>query len=109
MELQGTSLPRRGPVDPAQPVCQAEAAVRYRSAIRVVWVFLASVSQQQGSVCRGHRAVVITSTTFGVLSATGGFIASYYLNLPTGACIVLTSTALFAAAALYRTLRARAD
>jgi len=61
-------------------------------------------------ICRGHRAVVITSTTFGVLSATGGFVASYYLNLPTGACIVLTSTALFALAAAYRaTAAAGAD
>jgi manganese/iron transport system permease protein len=60
-------------------------------------------------ICRGHRAVVLTSTALGTLSAVGGFIASYYLNLPTGACIVLVSTALFAAAATHRTLCARAD
>ena len=60
-------------------------------------------------VCRGHRAVVVTSTALGVVSAVGGFIGSYYLNLPTGACIVLTSTALFAAAAAYRAATARTD
>jgi manganese/iron transport system permease protein len=60
-------------------------------------------------VCRGHRAVVITSTALGVLSAVGGFIASYYLNLPTGACIVLVSALLFALAATHRALSARAD
>ncbi len=60
-------------------------------------------------ICRGHRAVIVASTLFGVLSAVGGFIASYYLNLPTGACIVLTSALLFALAALYRTLARRVD
>jgi manganese/iron transport system permease protein len=54
-------------------------------------------------VCRGHRAVVVASTGFGVLSAVGGFVCSYYLNLPTGACTVLVSTMLFALAAGYRT------
>jgi manganese/iron transport system permease protein len=60
-------------------------------------------------ICRGHRAVVLVSSAFGLLSAVGGFIASYYLNLPTGACIVLASALLFALAALYRTVAARAD
>jgi manganese/iron transport system permease protein len=60
-------------------------------------------------ICRGHRTVVLTSTLFGAVSAVGGFIASYYLNLPTGACIVLASTALFAIAALYRAASGRAD
>jgi len=60
-------------------------------------------------VCRGHRAVIVTSTLFGVVSAVGGFIVSYYLNLPTGACIVLASTLLFALAAGWRAIRGRAD
>jgi len=53
-------------------------------------------------ICRGHRTVVIVSTAFGIISAVGGFVLSYYLNLPTGACIVLASTAIFALAAGYR-------
>jgi manganese/iron transport system permease protein len=60
-------------------------------------------------VCRGHRAVVAASVGFGVISAVGGFLFSYYLDLPTGACTVLTSTVLFAAAVAYRTLAGRAD
>jgi manganese/iron transport system permease protein len=60
-------------------------------------------------ICRGHRAVVCTSTFFGALSAVGGFIASYYLNLPTGACIVLASALIFALAAIYRACAGRAD
>ena len=60
-------------------------------------------------VCRGHRAVVIAATLFGILSAVGGFVVSYYANLPTGACIVLTSALVFALAALYRAFTAKAD
>lgn len=60
-------------------------------------------------ICRGHRAVICVSTAFGALSAVGGFIASYYLDLPTGACIVLASALIFALAALYRALTACAD
>jgi len=44
-----------------------------------------------------------------MLSAVGDFVVSYYANLPTGACIVLASTAIFALAAAYRAQAARAD
>jgi manganese/iron transport system permease protein len=37
----------------------------------------------------------------GVVSTVGGFLISYVLDLPTGASIVMVSTALFAAAAIY--------
>jgi len=47
-------------------------------------------------ICRGHRAVVIVSSAFGMLSAVSGFLFSYYLNLPTGACIVIASVIIFA-------------
>jgi manganese/iron transport system permease protein len=60
-------------------------------------------------VCRGHRSVIFASTLFGTLSAVGGFVFSYCLNLPTGACTVLTSTVLFALAVAWRTLAGRAD
>jgi manganese/iron transport system permease protein len=60
-------------------------------------------------ICRGHQAVVCASTLFGVLSAVGGFVASYYLNLPTGACIVLASAVIFALAAIYRAIAGPAD
>jgi manganese/iron transport system permease protein len=60
-------------------------------------------------VCQGHRAVVVTSTLFGLVSALGGFLCSYYLNLPTGACTVLVSTVLFALAAGFRTWAVTTD
>lgn len=53
-------------------------------------------------ICRGHKAVVITATLFGVLSTVLGFMASFWLNLPTGACIVLVSTLVFAISVLCR-------
>lgn len=51
---------------------------------------------------RGHKSVVIISTSLGVLSAVGGFLISFYSNLPTGACIVITSTVIFALAVAFR-------
>jgi len=60
-------------------------------------------------LCRGHRAIVATSMAFGVLSAVGGFLVSYHLNLPTGACIVLASTILYALAVGCRVLSGRTD
>lgn len=55
-------------------------------------------------ICKGHRAVVAVSILLGMASAVGGFLVSFYTNLPTGACIVLLSTLIFAAAALGRRL-----
>ncbi len=60
-------------------------------------------------ICRGHRAIVVVSVGFGVVSTAGGFIVSYYLNLPTGACIVLASTLLYALSAGYRAVSGRRD
>ena len=50
-------------------------------------------------ICRGHKAVVITAAIFGILSTVAGFLISFWLNLPTGACIVLVSTIIFALSA----------
>jgi manganese/iron transport system permease protein len=60
-------------------------------------------------ICRGHKSAVFTATLFGMLSAVIGFLVSYYLDLPSGACIVVVSTAIFGASALYRTVRKRSD
>lgn len=53
-------------------------------------------------ICRGHKAVVITATLFGVLSTVLGFLASFWLDLPTGACIVLLSSLIFAISVLVK-------
>jgi len=60
-------------------------------------------------VCRGHRAIIVVSMILGVLSTASGIVVSYYLDLPTGACIVLASTALFAASVVYRALGGHSD
>lgn len=53
-------------------------------------------------LCRGFKSVVIMSVLFGILSAVIGFFVSWRFDLPVGACIVLTSTAIFAVSALIR-------
>jgi len=60
-------------------------------------------------ICRGHKSVVFTATLLGMLTAVIGFLVSFHFNLPTGACIVIVSTVIFAASALYRAIRHRAD
>jgi len=55
-------------------------------------------------ICTGHRAVIFAATVFGMASAVVGFLVSYYLGLPTGACIVIVSTVVFAVSASYRVL-----
>jgi len=60
-------------------------------------------------ICRGHKSAVFTSTSFGILSAVGGFLISFYSNLPTGACIIVTSTLIFALAVAYRLIIGKRD
>jgi len=60
-------------------------------------------------ICTGHKSVVITSTFLGMLSAVAGFLVSFYSNLPTGACIVVVSTLIFALAATYRNVLRKKD
>lgn len=56
-------------------------------------------------ICTGHKSVVITSIVFGVLSTVLGFSISLWFDLPTGACIVLVSTAIFGLSALTAKLK----
>lgn len=60
-------------------------------------------------ICRGHKSVVFTATLLGMLSAISGFLVSFYFNLPTGACIVVVSTVIFAMSVLYRAIRRSGD
>ncbi len=53
-------------------------------------------------VCRSYASVLVAAGFLGAVSALGGFVIAYHFNLPTGACIVLFSSALFAGAVLYR-------
>ncbi|MBN1975750.1 MAG: metal ABC transporter permease [Sedimentisphaerales bacterium] len=60
-------------------------------------------------VCTGYIPVIITSSFFGMLSALAGFLFSYFLNLPTGACIVIVSVAIFALTTIYKNIADRHD
>lgn len=55
-------------------------------------------------ICRGYKAVVLTSMLLGLLSTTLGFGMSYFMNLPTGACTVIVSTLIFLLARISRYL-----
>jgi manganese/iron transport system permease protein len=45
-------------------------------------------------VATSYRTALTLGSVFGALSALGGFLAAYWLDLPAGACIVLVSSAL---------------
>jgi manganese/iron transport system permease protein len=45
-------------------------------------------------LARSYRSALALGALFGALSALGGFLAAYWLDLPAGACIVLVSSAL---------------
>jgi manganese/iron transport system permease protein len=45
-------------------------------------------------LARSFRGTILISAAMGALSAVGGFLAAYFLNLPAGACIVLFSSLL---------------
>jgi len=60
-------------------------------------------------ICTGHRQVIFVSMFFGILSSLAGFFVSYYFDLPTGACIVIASAAIFALAAMQKAFLGRRD
>ncbi len=60
-------------------------------------------------LCRGHKSVIICATFIGMFSSVTGFLVSFKLDLPTGACIVVVTSLVFAAAAFYRKLRGMED
>lgn len=68
----------------------------------MIFSLITNPSAAAYQVCRGHRSVVITATLLGAMTAVVGFLFSFYLELPTGACIVIVSTLTFGLAAVYR-------
>jgi len=53
-------------------------------------------------LARGYRSALMLGALFGTVSALGGFLAAYWLDLPAGACIVLVSSALVGVALWHR-------
>ena len=60
-------------------------------------------------ICKGYVQVVVTSALFGMLSSLAGFFISFYLNLPTGACIVIVSVLIFGLTTLYKHIADKHD
>jgi manganese/iron transport system permease protein len=75
----------------------------------MIFSLIANPAAAAYQICRGHKSVVIISTLLGALSAVGGFLISFYCNLPTGACIVVLSTVFFGLAAVYRLIMGEND
>lgn len=55
-------------------------------------------------LARGYRQLLMVAAALGALSALGGFAAAYFFDLPTGACIVLFSTAILGAVVVFEKL-----
>ena len=51
---------------------------------------------------RGFKVSIIVSILVAMVSVLGGLVASYYVNLPAGATIVITSILLFAVASVFK-------
>lgn len=70
----------------------------------MIFALIANPAAAALQVGRGYRSICLLASVLGGLSALGGLAAAYYLDLPTGACIVLVSTALFLLALGWRRL-----
>jgi manganese/iron transport system permease protein len=70
----------------------------------MIYSLMVSPAAAALQVCRSYSSALVTAVCLGSLSALGGFIAAYLFDLPTGACIVLFSSLLFAAAVACRQL-----
>lgn len=60
----------------------------------MIFALLSNPAAAAAQLVRGYGRLLVTSATLGAVSAVGGFYASYALDLPVGACIVLASSVL---------------
>ena len=79
--------------------------------IKVVGIVLVSAllvtpAASAYQLSRSFGKMMALSAVFGVLSVVVGLVLSYYLNTASGATVVLTATAIFGAALLWRRWRA---
>lgn len=72
----------------------------------MIFALIANPAAAALQVGRGYRSICLLAAGLGGLSAVGGLLVAYELDLPTGACIVLVSTGLFLLAAAWRRMRA---
>jgi manganese/iron transport system permease protein len=67
----------------------------------LIYCLLTNPAAAAYEISDSMRAVRFWSVAFGILSAVGGFWASFALDLPTGACIVLASCLIYGGAVVY--------
>lgn len=77
--------------------------------IRVVGIILVmsllTVPQATASeLVKDFRSIILLSILFALLASIGGLLLSYYLNIPSGATIVILSTLIFGIVKLYKEL-----
>jgi manganese/iron transport system permease protein len=75
----------------------------------MLFALIANPAAAALQIARGYRSTCIMASAGGALSALGGLVTAYQLDLPAGACIVLLSTALFLCAVLGRRLAHRRE
>lgn len=81
--------------------------------IKLVGVILANAmvvipAASAKAVSGSFKQFLLLSPLVGVLSFTGGTVASYYLNLPSGPSVIVVATLCFAGALIFRALRGSA-
>jgi len=75
----------------------------------MIFSLLSNPAVAAGQLARSYRGLLTWSAALGAASAFGGFAAAYWMDLPTGASIVLTSSVLLGAAVVWRRLVGRND
>ncbi len=73
----------------------------------MIFALIANPAAAALQIGRGYAAICLIAAVLGAVSAMGGLLMAYELDLPTGACIVLVSTALFVLAWAWRRLSVR--
>jgi len=87
----------------------ALTVVTSMKAVGVILVFAQIVTPAAAAYQLTHKfwQIVVLSVIFGILSSFIGLIASYYLNIPSGASIVITVTSIFILSIIFSPKRKR--
>lgn len=75
----------------------------------MIFSLLSNPAVAAGQLARSYTGLLVWSSALGAVSAFGGFAAACWLDLPTGAAIVLTSSVLLGASVAWRRLSGRDD
>ncbi len=95
------------PVTPLYLALMAAVGVTIMVSVQVVGIVLAAallvIPAATGyRLSRHYRSLLFIAVVVGMMGCLGGLVISYYLNVPSGASIVLTMTVLFGLSWLYK-------